>query len=532
MKPFKIILVTLTMIQSIGYAQQDIFFLENAPILTLQELLKRGLEENLDIQIEETQIAVEEMDVEIFSSAFDPTLEGSLLTSERKNPSSSSLTSGGQNITRGREGELGLLKRFPTGLESRITLNSSRSTNNSRVDGLRPQYRSQLVLNLIQPLLRDFGAAVNTSNIQLSQNEVVQALYAYQDQALQVAEAIELAYFDLAESVALYQFRRDSLNLAQQLLEANQMKFDAGLAPISELQEAETAAASRRELVIAALQQVEIVMNRLRDLLEISSEDPLYHQSFITPPIQDIEPFEPNLVESLIVAFAERPDLRRLRKEVDGWNIQLKYYRNQKLPRVDLQATLGLNGLSGKSRAVPDLGDEFRPTTPHVGDYFESFGHLVEGEGLEWFVGVQVSYPLGNRAAEARYQQTDLQKYQAIMRMKQLENTIETDIKNAMTLIQRSRERVQVAQQFQDLADRSLLQENERFRQGVSDTFRILDFQDDVIDARIRKTGAIIDYHQGLANYYRALGTNLERFGIQLQTHSEAIIEEGLLHAP
>jgi hypothetical protein len=35
-----------------------------------------------------------------------------------------------------------------------------------------------------------------------------------------------------------------------------------------------------------------------------------------------------------------------------------------------------------------------------------------------------------------------------------------------------------------------------------------------VIEARLRKTNALVDFHQGLASLYRAMGANLERRGI------------------
>jgi len=54
----------------------------------------------------------------------------------------------------------------------------------------------------------------------------------------------------------------------------------------------------------------------------------------------------------------------------------------------------------------------------------------------------------------------------------------------------------------------------ERLQEGLTDTFRILDFQAAVIEARIRKANAQIDFHQGLASLYRAMGANLERHGI------------------
>jgi len=80
--------------------------------------------------------------------------------------------------------------------------------------------------------------------------------------------------------------------------------------------------------------------------------------------------------------------------------------------------------------------------------------------------------------------------------------------------VERSLERVGVAERFEGLAQTTLTQEMERLKEGLSDTFRILDFQDDVIGAHIRKTSALVDFNQGLTNLYRAMGINLKRYSI------------------
>ena len=49
---------------------------------------------------------------------------------------------------------------------------------------------------------------------------------------------------------------------------------------------------------------------------------------------------------------------------------------------------------------------------------------------------------------------------------------------------------------------------------GVYLTFRILDFQDKVIEARLRKATALTDFNKGLAGLYLAMGINLERLNI------------------
>lgn len=52
--------------------------------------------------------------------------------------------------------------------------------------------------------------------------------------------------------------------------------------------------------------------------------------------------------------------------------------------------------------------------------------------------------------------------------------------------------------------------------EGLSDTFRILKFQDDLIDAQIRSVNALYDHSAGLAVLRRAEGTSLDYFGFKL----------------
>ncbi len=504
-------------------------FLNNARVIPLRDALARGLEMNLEVQIEELNIPINQEDVEIERADFDPAVEATLFSNERKTPSSSSLTSGGFNINRQTGGNAALRKKYQFGLDSSLSFSASQTANNSRVDGLRPQYPSQLLLNLTQPLLRDFGLA-NTTALRVSENAVEQSLQAYVDQAQRTAEEIEVSYYNLAEAVSVYQYRIESKNLGLKLLEGNQAKFEAGLAPISEVQETQTALAERDLSLIAARQLVELAESRLKDLLEIREGDPLYAETLVTEAIPEEEMKIPALEDALTQAFANRPDLKTQRLVIEQWALQLEYSRNQKLPRLDLLATLGLNGLSGKERSSVNVGGAAPPPNPHTGDFPDSLGNLVEGDGMEWYVGLRVTYPLGNRAAEARYRQSNTQKQQAIYELKALEGKIETEVNNALINAGRSRERLRVAQEYERLAEISLAQEMQRFNEGTSDTFRILDFQDNVIEARIRKLNALVDFHRGLANLYRASGLNLARHGIEVEVDEDFMPVE--IHAP
>ncbi|MCK4425743.1 MAG: TolC family protein, partial [Deltaproteobacteria bacterium] len=173
---------------------------------------------------------------------------------------------------------------------------------------------------------------------------------------------------------------------------------------------------------------------------------------------------------------------------------------------------LGANGLSGGDR--PTSFADLTVSSPQIGSYGDSLSRMSDADGYEWYAGLRFSYPLGNRGTQARYRRAGLEKRQAVYRLKRLEETAEKEVKNSLVTVKRSLERVGVAERFEGLAQTTLTQEMERLKEGLSDTFRILIFQNGVIQARIRKTSAIVDFNQGLANLYRAMGNNLERFDI------------------
>jgi outer membrane protein TolC len=194
-------------------------------------------------------------------------------------------------------------------------------------------------------------------------------------------------------------------------------------------------------------------------------------------------------------------------------DIRVEFTRNQKMPRLDLQATLGTNGLSGDGQ-IPAFSPGPSEMNPFRGEYTDSLQGVAERDGYEWAVGLNFSYPLGNRAADSRLQQARSQKRQEVYRLRRLENGIITEVDNALVRVSKSLERAQVTERLVGLAETTLSQEMQRLRSGLSDTFRILEFQEDVVEARIRKVNARAEVEAGFAELYTAMGLNLERYGI------------------
>jgi outer membrane protein TolC len=493
---------------------------EDGPLLALKEAIARGVAENLDLQVAALEIPKRREDVTAERAAFDPAIEAAARAGEARILTGAVLYSNDYQLLREIRASAGIRKRFVTGMEGRVALETYRLENNSLADALDPQYGTVLLLNLTQPLLKDFGTEVNTTGIRLSENAVRQGVFGYLDRARQLAAEIERTYWSLAQARFTLGYRLDALALARELTEGNREKLDRGMISVTQVDQARTAAANREEAVLSARREVETLSNALKDLLEIRTGDSLDNDILRTERIPDADPAYPGMDEAMASALERRPDLRRARAALAAQNIRLAYFENQKLPRLDLNGTFGLNGLSGDERPVRLFGGE--TVTGLDGDYPDAWERMAAADGYQWEVDLRFSMPIGNRAAESRYARTRIGKQQLLLGLKRLEGGIETEVKNARVTVGRALERVAVAARFERLAEGTLDQEMARLREGLSDTFRILDLQDDLIQARIRKVSAVADFHRGMADLYRAMGMNLERFDIAAEVETEA----------
>jgi outer membrane protein TolC len=468
---------------------------------TLRQALILGLKNNFDLRISNLNLPAADSVVAREASNFDIQTEATFSLLDRKTP----LATASPDLfleSRSMQGEVALSKQFMFGTTTRFGVQAGQNDADLYANRLDPAYRATLVLDLTQPLLQDLGSGVNAANMKIAKARRSQVAIGYLDSAQQLVENIEQTYLELSLFAAVYDYRNQSRELAAKLLNANRRKMDAGLIPITEVNQADTALAGREEALIVAQQQFEVALNRLRDLIEHGEAGLISDQPKLDP-LFAAEMAPPKLDEALSIALQSRPDLNQARLELEASRTELVYAKNKLLPRLDLQASLNVNGLAGDDS-----------TGAWQGNMGNAFGSAVDRDGTEWSIGLQFKYPLGNRSARAQKLAADASQNQALYNFHRLEVAAETEIKNALVAIQRGQERLVVSERFVELAETTLAQETQRSQEGLSDSFRILTFQDDLIEAKIRRATARTDYRKGFALLYKAMGQNLERYDI------------------
>lgn len=474
---------------------------------TLNELIVLVLRTNLGLQIEQMQVEQEMFSTVVEDAVFDPELF-SILSYDRRKAPLVLTDSSGRFLTQETGGQIGVRKRFTTGLAGSLSLLGERASGTDSFNALDPRYRSAVVLELNQPLLRNQGRDINTTAMIRSRYRLQQTGLTYLLQAQRLALQLEFAVRHLAAGEQTIQLRRQALDLAEQLLRANQIRFDEGLVPITEVQGAQAARAARQLRYVQAQQQKDLLLtqlNRQVDWQLTADFDPL---QVISSSIVAFDEESYELEASLATARRKRLDLQIAKLSVKSQQQQQTYLENQLQPQLDLRLQAGINGFAGQ--------DHNGGRSSFEGGWFDSIDGMGRADGYQWGAALEFSIPLGNRAAQSRYRQAQVVTRQQQYRLADLDAQLQHDLREQLINLEHSQKQLAIAVEFENLATIALDQEQRRLDEGLSDTYRLLSFQDDMIDAKINRLQAAVEYQLAQAQMAFARGEILERFDIHL----------------
>jgi len=488
----------------------------HAAPLPLREALHLGLQHNFDLKAAQLDVSAAEAAVMAREGRFDVILELSGGQSKAEIPTASAFYPGDTLETETVGGELVLAKQFETGLQSRLSLQGARTEgagSDLLADRLDPSYQASMVLDLSQPLLKDFGWGANLADLKIAETRRQQAALAYLGRAEQLVAEIESAYLELLQAEQESGFYTLARDLARELLQGNERKFEAGLIPVTEVNEASSAVAGREESMLLAEQRVVLARNGLADLLlhgAAAAAEGDWEVAFPELPGESAPPLE----LALATGLRQRPELRRARLETEVRQIELVYAANQRWPRLDLEGSYALNGLAG---------DDGGSGSPYAGGWNDALDGALAEDGSQWYAGLRLSVPLQNRVARGAYNAAEAADRQALYRLQRAEIAAEQAIRSSWSTLGLGAQRLEVARRYAALAAITLEQENRRLAEGLSDTFRVLTFQNALVTARLREVAAEVDYHKALNSLYRQMGSSLERYAIVAALPQEGV---------
>jgi outer membrane protein TolC len=235
------------------------------------------------------------------------------------------------------------------------------------------------------------------------------------------------------------------------------------------------------------------------------------------------EPVRP--VEDLITdALANRPEMQSSRINLKNDEINKKGARNALLPTLDLVAFYQGAGLGGNTLNCSIVNGQ-RVCTPvsSVG-YGSTLGDTFGSVNPDKGIGLQLTIPIRNRAAQATQIRSELEYRQAEMLMQQQANQIAIQVRNAAFAVQQNRARVDAARAAGTLATQSLDAEQKKYALGASTSFNVLQAQRDLIQAETNAVSAVTAYQKSRVQLDLVTANTLERNGIVLAEANTGVV--------
>lgn len=498
---------------------------EALPILTITEekvslplksTLILALKNNLDIKFLSLNPKAAETDILREKGAFDTTFSSQLKKSLAREQSAFALSGTDESGTTLNEKinfEGGLEKKFTAGTQAELKLTHQEGQSDAGIFGLNPEYSGELNLSLTQPLLKDFGISIGKSQIKIAKLNFKTSLNEFKKNVMDILYEVESNYWDLSFRISDLKSKQKSLKLAEDLLREFKIKIEAGsLAPI-EIYQAEAEVALRTQEVIVAEAQVEAAEDRLKAGLNLYEDEKYWNVALIPSDSPEIATSDLNLTESISAALEQRPDFKQAKLNLESSNIQVKYTKNQRLPRIDLIGSIGTTGLAGRPQDLSFPGAQPSPWTGHWDDVYD---HMATGDYYNYMFGIKIEIPLENRRAKSQYNLAKIQKMQSITNIKNTENIIINEVREALRNLNTSRKVIDSAVASLKFSTEKLKAEEKKYKVGMATTHDLLEFQEDLAQAESTLAFAQAEHRKAVANLARTKGMLLEEKGLSL----------------
>ncbi len=526
---------------------------------TMRDAILAALDKNVDIELERENVRLAQWDVLAAQGVYDP-LTNSTFSYNNSTQANTRFFSGTDAPTTSSStltynfGFQHLIE--PSGGAYEINFNNQRFTNNFAQ--LTPQYSPAINLQISQPIFRNFKIDTNRRQIRIRKKQLDLSDAQFRQQAITIISRVQQAYWDLALAYENEKVSRDSVELADTQLRNNQRQVEVGtLAPI-DVVSAATTLETRRTQVFTAMDRVAQAENALKNLTVDGPGSDLWNAKIETAENFEVQPVILPLEDALKLAISNRPEVKQLGLQKEMNQIDIDFFRNQAKPQIDFIAGYTMNGVGGTPRlpdsgncsssvdingqptclsvGVVQVGNTFVPgviqspfvvipsTDPtFVGGYGTALSNMFKNDFRTWFVGVNFSFPLRNRTAQANLGRAREATRQIELQNRRLLQNIEVEVRNAVQAVETAKMRIESSRAAREYAQQQLDGEQKKFEAGLTSTFFVLQRQTDLSQARFIELQALADYNKSVAELQRVISTTLSSNNIEVKSEVQPV---------
>jgi HAE1 family hydrophobic/amphiphilic exporter-1 len=534
-----------------------------ATSLSLNDAIRRALENNNDIEVAKNDVQVNEQTLRALQGVYDPSFSISPTYTRRSQT--------GSTASNNFNADFGFTKSLRVGGGRFDTFfNNSRSASGSgfsdpslRSSSSTPFYFNQLGVNYTQPLWRNREIDNNRRQIKIQRKRLEQSDADFRLRTIQVISQVQRAYWDLVFALRDQQNRVANLNLTKENMRRVEAQIAAGAAAPLARAEVATELANREADVLLAAQQVSIAENTLKQLILKDPNSPEWTVQFVPTdqPVFD-EKSTVSLEESMAEAKQNRPELRRLKLQKEINSIDIQYFKNQTKPQVDLNSSFSLQGtaisIAEQNRTItlplitaasnqtnadayllllinqirqqvnnPNIPPITQSQIPNItstqtgrgiGGYTQALRNLFATDAPNFSVGVTITFPFRNQVAKANLAGAQIVQNQIDAQTRSQEQAVINEVRNAVQAVETSRLRVLAARTARANAEIQLQGEQKLYEVGRSTTFLLFQRENALTNARNAEIRAETDYNKALADLQRVTSTTLRANNITIES--------------
>jgi outer membrane protein TolC len=474
---------------------------ESVERLTLKQAVALAAERNLDARAELYSVAQSVAEVERSQAIYDPALSlqtqysytpvdlqsagvplvtaptvpgGTVVPQEDPDPDSENF-----------QLDVSLSRLLPSGGTVAAVFNNLYTTATMTNSTLDSYWYNLLGVTYVQPLLKNFGRDTTELQIAVSRISRDASLEHFRGSLTTIVSRVRTEYFRLYSLREAMLVKRASLDLARKILGETQSRFQAGVIPALEILNAEFGVASREKELNDAEKLVQDQVDTLRVLLQLPAglDIAVVDEPRIDQPVVD--------EAAQIRRALDRPDILEQRKNLEIAELQARIDHNRVRPDLSVNASTFL--------------------TSQDADYFGSITDTPT-----WSVGLNLSYPLGNSAAENDYRKSRLRADQIALRIKSLEEGAANEVRAAIRAMNVSAKQIEVTNRGRAFAEDRLRAFIRKSEVGMATTKDVLDAETDLMEAKNGRIQAAADYVSAVTRLWTATGELIEQSGISI----------------
>jgi outer membrane protein TolC len=501
--------------------------------LSLEQALANALANNNNIDASRINREISGYNLTGARGLFDPTVGAVSQFLKQVNPVASSLggSATGAVLNRNWQTDPTLSGSTPwLGGSYKLDFSSQRTYTNNTFATLNPQYPTALTFQYTQPLWRNLFYDQNRHTIDVAQKNRALSEQQFRQTVMQVVQQTEQAYWELVYAYNNLQVQLEAVEIGRQQDESNRRQQQQGLLAPIDVVAAQTQLAGFELNAYSAQTALTSAENALKMLMLPDRTSALWASALIpvTPP--DAAPPVVTLPDAVAEALAERPEMAQVKISSEINQKDRRFFREQTKAQVDLVASYSHAGLAGPEvvQSGPNpltasfgplinqinqlsvlaglppvvLSAGSAPPALLVGDYGQSLSNLWAGNFPTTQVQLRVSLPIRNRTAEANLSVSIANQKLIQNQREQLEQSIQSDVRNTIQLMQSAQLRLDAAREQRESAEE---QYNSEQRQST------------MITARSQERRAESDLGDAISVFELATGSILRQHNINLQ---------------